>query len=117
MINDLATESTNVHTRFPYAVVAFMVVVPAPCLVAPQREALIGTLERLSGRSSPLDSPISRRQFLWLFGARRQASSKALHPDKDQCSALKHSPLRSNSHTPVGTRAYHPTPNERVTSL
>lgn len=56
MINDLATEATTVHTRFPYAVVAFMVIVPAACLVAPQREALMGTLERLSGRRNPLDS-------------------------------------------------------------
>ena len=50
MINDLATEATTVHTRFPYAVVAFAVVVPEPCLVSPQREALIGTLDRLARR-------------------------------------------------------------------
>ncbi len=52
MINDLATEATTVHTRFPFAVVAFMVIVPAPCLVDPQRAALIGTLERLARRRS-----------------------------------------------------------------
>lgn len=28
MINDLGTEATTVHTRFPYAIVAFLVVVP-----------------------------------------------------------------------------------------
>lgn len=50
MINDLATEATTVHSRFPYAVVAFIVVIPAPCLVEPQSSALIGTLERLGGR-------------------------------------------------------------------
>ena len=50
MINDLATEATTVHSRFPFAVVAFMVVIPAPCLVEPQSSALIGTLERLNGR-------------------------------------------------------------------
>jgi hypothetical protein len=50
MINDLATEATSVHTRFPYAVVAFMVIVPAPCLVQPQRSALIGRLEGLARR-------------------------------------------------------------------
>lgn len=50
MINDLATEATTVHSRFPFAVVAFIVVIPAPCLVEPQNSALIGTLERLSGR-------------------------------------------------------------------
>lgn len=47
MINDLATEATTVHSRFPHAVVfphaivfphavvAFMVVVPEPCLPEP----------------------------------------------------------------------------------
>src|SRR5438128_1862472 len=48
MINDLATESTTVHSRFPYALVAFLVIVPSPCLIAPQRDGLTGTLERLT---------------------------------------------------------------------
>ena len=56
MINDLSTEATTVHTRFPYAVVAFLVVIPAPCLISPQQEALTETLLRLTSRSSPLDS-------------------------------------------------------------
>jgi hypothetical protein len=55
MINDLGTEATTVHTRFPYAVVAFTVVVPSPCLNSPQKEALTQTLERLSLRASPVD--------------------------------------------------------------
>lgn len=50
MINDLATEATTIHTRFPYAVVAFIVVVPEPCLVNPQRAVLISTLDRLARR-------------------------------------------------------------------
>lgn len=57
MINDLATEATTVHSRFPYALVAFLVVVPEPCLVQPQRAALIGTLERLAGREE-VDEPL-----------------------------------------------------------
>jgi hypothetical protein len=52
MINDLATEATTIHVRFPYAVVAFIVIVPAPCLLQPQRAALIGTLDRLARRTS-----------------------------------------------------------------
>lgn len=50
MVNDLGTEATTVHTRFPYAVVAFMVVLPAPSLRAAQESAIIGTFERLTGR-------------------------------------------------------------------
>lgn len=50
MINDLATEATTVHSWFPYAVVGFMVVTPAPALTEPQSSALMATLERLSGR-------------------------------------------------------------------
>lgn len=56
MINDLGTEATTVHIRFPYALVAFLVAIPGPCLSSPQKEALTSTLERLSLRSSPLDS-------------------------------------------------------------
>jgi hypothetical protein len=55
MINDLGTEATTVHTRFPYAIVAFLVAVPKPCLQSPQKEALTATLERLSQRASPID--------------------------------------------------------------
>jgi hypothetical protein len=56
MINDLGTEATTVHVRFPSALVAFLVAVPKPCLRSPQKEALTGTLERMSPRLSPLDS-------------------------------------------------------------
>jgi hypothetical protein len=55
MINDLATEATTVHSRFPHALVAFMVIVPTPCLVEPQRSAMIETLERLARRVSVED--------------------------------------------------------------
>ena len=57
MINDLGTEATTVHIRFPHAVVAFLVAVPQPCLTSPQKEALTQTLERLSQRTSPIDAP------------------------------------------------------------
>jgi hypothetical protein len=55
MINDLATEATTVHSRFPHAVVAFMVIIPIPCFIEPQRSAMIETLERLARRSSVED--------------------------------------------------------------
>lgn len=57
MINDLGTEATTVHIRFPYAVVAFLVAIPKPCLTSPQKEALAETLERMSQRTSPIDAP------------------------------------------------------------
>lgn len=56
MINDLATEATTVHTRFPYALVAFIVAIPRPCLFPAQSNALIGTLERLARREA-VDDP------------------------------------------------------------
>ncbi|MGI4791572.1 MAG: hypothetical protein ACRYFS_22340 [Janthinobacterium lividum] len=56
MINDLATEATTVHSRFPHAVVAFMVIVPEPCLGEPQRSAMVETLERLARRQRVEDS-------------------------------------------------------------
>lgn len=56
MINDIGTEATTVHTRFPFAIVTFMIVIPTPCLISPQKESITYTLERMTGRSSPLDS-------------------------------------------------------------
>ena len=55
MINDLATEATTVHSRFPYAIVAFLIAIPVPCLGATQQAGLIATLERLTNRVSPVN--------------------------------------------------------------
>jgi len=56
MINDLATEATTVHSRFPHAVVAFLIAIPEPCLSEPQRSAMVETLERLARRQRVEDS-------------------------------------------------------------
>jgi hypothetical protein len=56
MVNDLATEATTVHSRFPHAVVAFMVVCPLPCFSPARQRALVETLERLARRTS-VDGP------------------------------------------------------------
>jgi hypothetical protein len=50
MINDLATEATTVHTRFPYAIVCFVVVIPKPALDTSQEYDITRTLERLATR-------------------------------------------------------------------
>ncbi|MGH2661969.1 MAG: hypothetical protein ACRDH8_04010 [Actinomycetota bacterium] len=52
MVNDLATEATTIHSRFPYTLVAFMFIVPRPCLDAlPKKSAAaIDTLDRLARR-------------------------------------------------------------------
>lgn len=55
MVNDLGTEATTVHTRFPYAIVGFMVVVPRPALMLAQEADLLRTLERLGSREHVLD--------------------------------------------------------------
>lgn len=55
MINDLASEAATVHTRFPFCIVAFIVVLPLPALFATQRRAIISTLERLGSRKDELD--------------------------------------------------------------
>lgn len=57
MINDLATEATTVHTRFPFALVAFVVVIPRPALARQQEADIITTLERLGTRKDVLDQP------------------------------------------------------------
>lgn len=55
MINDLATEATTIHTRFPYAIVIFLVIVPKQALQASQEFDIIRTLERMATRKSVLD--------------------------------------------------------------
>jgi CO dehydrogenase/acetyl-CoA synthase delta subunit len=57
MINDLGTEATTVHTRFPYSLVIFFVILPLPALNDKQAKDLIRTLERLGTRRSVLDQP------------------------------------------------------------
>lgn len=56
MVNDLATEATTVHTRFPYALVVFIIFIPKPALTPTQQKDIITTLERISGRRSPEDA-------------------------------------------------------------
>ena len=57
MINDLASEAATVHTRFPYCVVAFIVVLPRPAVQDVQRRAISTTLYRLGSRKDELDQP------------------------------------------------------------
>ncbi len=66
MVNDLATEATTVHTRFPSAVVGFIVAIPAPCLKpGPRTNAIVGTLTRLGGRKL-VDEPAHRAEAMSL---------------------------------------------------
>ncbi len=67
MVNDLATEATTVHTRFPSAVVGFIVAIPNPCLGAGARtNAIVGTLTRLGGRKL-VDEPAHRAEAMSLI--------------------------------------------------
>lgn len=52
MINDLASEATTVHTRFPYALALFLVLIPKDIFTGNQTGEIIRTLERLNGRTS-----------------------------------------------------------------
>jgi hypothetical protein len=56
MINDIATEATTVHSRFPHALVTFVVVLPADALTAARQAAIVETLERLARRED-VDRP------------------------------------------------------------
>ena len=65
MINDLATEATTVHSRFPYAVVGFGVIVPEPCLGMTQLAGLLQTLERL-GQRDGVNDPLYFAEAIFL---------------------------------------------------
>lgn len=67
MINDLATEATTVHSRFPSAVVGFIIAMPTPCLQpSPRTNAIVGTLTRLGGRKL-VDEPAHRAEAVSLI--------------------------------------------------
>lgn len=53
MINDLATEATTIHVRFPAAVVIFIVAYPEPAVEPARRLVMIETLDRMTGRFLP----------------------------------------------------------------
>lgn len=55
MINDLATEAATVHSRFPHAVVGFLVALPGPSVEPTQRAAITEVLERLARRTAVVD--------------------------------------------------------------
>lgn len=57
MVNDLGTEAATVHTRFPYAIVVFVVVIPEPALADKQRTDLLRVLGRLGAGREALDPP------------------------------------------------------------
>lgn len=50
MVNDLATEAATVHSRFPIALVAFIVAIPGPCLPAARQLQIEGRLGGLARR-------------------------------------------------------------------
>lgn len=50
MVNDLATEAANIHTRFPTAVVAFIVLIPEPA-VGNALDSMTWRLDGLGGRA------------------------------------------------------------------
>lgn len=50
MVNDLATEAATIHTRFPMAVVAFLVLIPTPA-VGNSLDPITWRLDGLGGRA------------------------------------------------------------------
>ena len=65
MVNDLATEATNVHSRFPHAVVAFLVAIPTPCLAATQQVGVTEVLDRLARRMGTEDPYTWPKPLRW----------------------------------------------------
>jgi hypothetical protein len=78
MINDLATEATTVHSRFPHALVAFLVAFPVGALQPAQQASVIETLERLARRvevNDPLYMAEAIAFVLW------DPSDGSIHPE------------------------------------
>jgi hypothetical protein len=99
MVNDLAAEAMNIHSRFPTGVVGFIVGVPTPCLVQPQRSAMIGTLERISGRADA-DQPGQTAEAIALVVW--DPDTGTIEPSIPDAG----SPLRIEAFAPAVERAY-----------
>ena len=87
MVNDLGTEATTVHVRFPYAVVAFMVVIPTPCFAGATRIRFTRVLERLVGRDSPIGEAHKAEALSLVLWKPEEAAIDPDWPERD-------SPLR-----------------------
>lgn len=97
MINDLATEATTVHTRFPYAVVAFLVAVPRPALRATQQADLVRTLERLALRRQVIDQAHLAEAIALVVWDPETGAIDSSAPDAD--SVLRHEMFMSRIYT------------------
>jgi len=100
MINDIATEATTVHTRFPHAVATFMVIYPKPCVEnTSQLEATIETLERLAKRETFQDSlHLSEAIALVLWNPKNGSIDPDIPPKK--------SPLRLENYSRAVEQSY-----------
>ena len=81
MINDLASEAATVHTRFPYCVVAFLVVLPQPAVQEVQRRAISTTLNRLGSRKDELDQPHLAEAISLVIWNPETGEIEPAHPD------------------------------------
>lgn len=55
MVNDIVTESATVHSVYPNALSAFIIVLPMPALREPRRSQMIRIFERIAQRNNPAD--------------------------------------------------------------
>lgn len=102
MVNDLATEATTVHSRFPHAVVAFLVAIPEPCLPEPQRSAMIETLERLARRQRVEDAAYMAEAISLVVW---NPADGSIHPDiPSQNSPLRMEQFSRQVETPYVSR-------------
>lgn len=99
MVNDLATEASTVHTRFPMCVVAFIVAIPRMALEAAQQRDIIRTLERLGSRQSELDQHHLAEALAFVVWNPTDGSIDETIPPVD-------SPLRIERFNEAVTRAY-----------
>ena len=113
MINDIATEATTVHSRFPYAVVGFMVIYPKPAVTAAHLAATIGTLERLGGRTL-VDEPEHRAEAMALviWDPDERHHQTPTYRRQVRRSASKRSPVTSRAPTSRATKDFRHTTAE-----
>jgi hypothetical protein len=67
MVNDLATEATTLHRRYPDAIAAFIVMVPSPVLSPGRLLGACNTLVRMGKRVNPRLDDLHLAEAMCLF--------------------------------------------------
>ncbi len=99
MVNDLASEATTIHSKYPKGVVGFIIAVPLPCIGEARRNQMIEIFEGLGGRVNPEDQAYKAEAISFVLWNPEDGTISPDYPSPD-------SPLRIERFSELVERAY-----------